>query len=98
MAREVPPLTLPLVRGVLTRRTLFRGAGAVALGTLVAACGTEAQAPRAAAERSAEDLSDSEKVVVWSNWPEYIDVDDASGERPTLDAFTEATGIAVEYN
>lgn len=98
MAREVPPLTLPLVRGVLTRRTLFRGAGAAALGTLVAACGTRAQAPRAAAERSAEDLSDQEKVVVWSNWPEYIDVDDASGERPTLDAFTEATGITVEYN
>jgi spermidine/putrescine transport system substrate-binding protein len=98
MAREVPPLTLPLVRGVLTRRTLFRGAGAVALGTLVAACGTEAQAPRAAAERSAEDLSDREKVVNWSNWPEYIDVDDASGNRPTLDAFTEATGITVEYN
>jgi spermidine/putrescine transport system substrate-binding protein len=98
MDRELPPLTLPLVRGVLSRRTLFRGAGAVALGTALAACGSAPQAPRAAEERAAEDLSDTEKVLNWSNWPEYIDVDDATGERPTLDAFTEATGIEVNYN
>jgi spermidine/putrescine transport system substrate-binding protein len=97
MARDLPPLTLPLLRGTLSRRTLFRGAGAVGLGTLLAACGTEAQAPRAAAERSAEDLSDKEKVVNWSNWPEYIDVDDATGGHPTLEAFTEKTGITVNY-
>ena len=98
MDRELPPLTLPLLRGTLSRRTLFRGAGAVALGSLLAACGTEPQAPRAAAERSAEDLSDREKVVNWSNWPEYIDVDEESGESPSLQAFTADTGIEVNYN
>jgi spermidine/putrescine transport system substrate-binding protein len=98
MARELPPLTLPLVRGALSRRTLFRGAGAVALGSVLAACGTAPQAPRSSGERAAEDLSDTEKVVNWSNWPEYIDVDDESGESPTLQAFTADTGIQVNYN
>jgi spermidine/putrescine transport system substrate-binding protein len=95
--RELPPLTLPLLRGTLSRRTLFRGAGAVALGTILAACGTAPQSPKSSDERAADDLSDDEKVVNWSNWPEYIDVDDATGERPTLVAFTEATGITVNY-
>ena len=63
MDRDLPPLTLPLLRG-----TLSRGAGTVALGSLIAACGTEAQTPRASEERAAEDLSDTEKVVNWSNW------------------------------
>ena len=97
MDRELRPLTLPLLRGTLSRRTLFRGAGAAALGTFLAACGTAAQTPRSSGERAAEDLSDREKVVNWSNWPEYIDVDEATGKRPSLEAFTAATGIAVNY-
>ena len=96
MDRDLPPLNLPLLRGTLSRRTLFRGAGTVALGGLIVACGTKAQAPKASAERAADDLSDEEKVVNWSNWPEYIDVDDA-GKRPTLEAFTEKSGITVNY-
>jgi spermidine/putrescine transport system substrate-binding protein len=97
VTRELPPLTLPLLRGTLSRRTLFRGASAVALGTVLAACGTEPQQPTSSDERAADDLSDDEKVVNWSNWPEYIDVDDETGERPSLAAFTEATGIEVNY-
>jgi len=96
MAPDLPPLTLPLLRGTLSRRTFFRGAGAVGLATLLAACGTEAQAPKSSQERAAEDKSDQEKVVNWSNWPEYIDVDDA-GKRPTLEAFTKKSGITVNY-
>jgi spermidine/putrescine transport system substrate-binding protein len=92
-----PNLSVPLMRGLLTRRTLFRGAGAVALGSLLAACGTPASAPKSDEDRAAEDLSDKDKVVNWSNWPEYIDVDDDTGEHPTLAAFLEATGITVNY-
>jgi spermidine/putrescine transport system substrate-binding protein len=98
MDRNLPPMTLPLLRGTLSRRTLFRGAGAVGMGTLLAACGTKPQAPKASEERAAEDKSDQEKVVNWSNWPEYIDVDDDTGEHPTLEAFTKASGITVNYN
>jgi len=96
MERDLPPLTLPLLRGTLSRRTFFRGAGAAGLAALLAACGTAAQAPKSSQERAAEDKSDKEKVVNWSNWPEYIDVDDA-GKRPTLEAFTKQSGIKVNY-
>jgi spermidine/putrescine transport system substrate-binding protein len=98
MDRDLPPLSLPLLRGTLTRRTLFRGASAVALGGLVAACGTKAQAPQSSQERAGDDLSDREKEVNWSNWPEYIDVDEATGKHPSLEAFTAASGITVNYN
>jgi hypothetical protein len=27
-------------------------------------------------------MSDSEKVVNWSNWPLYLDIDDATGTYP----------------
>jgi spermidine/putrescine transport system substrate-binding protein len=96
MDREPTPLSLPLLRGTLSRRTLFRGAGAVTLGTFLAACGTAPQSQQSSDDRAAEDRSDEEKVVNWSNWPEYIDVDD-NGDRPTLAAFTAATGITVNY-
>jgi spermidine/putrescine transport system substrate-binding protein len=42
-------------------------------------------------------MSDSEKLVNWSNWPEYIDVNDKTQARPTLVAFTKKTGIKVNY-
>ena len=35
--------------------------------------------------------------VAWANWPLYIDIDDETGGYPTLDAFVEASGIAVDY-
>ncbi len=105
--RRTPDLTSPamraaLARGLTTRRTLmtgFLGAGTLAL----AACGSEGSrttssggaAPTAAA--AAEDLSDTEKVVNWSNWPQYIDVSDDEKTRPTLAAFTKETGIEVNY-
>src|SRR3954452_18315919 len=96
MERDTP-LPVPFARGMLTRRTLFRGAGAVALGTFLAACGTSGTAPKSSQDRAAQDRSDEEKIVNWSNWPEYIDVDDATGDHPTLAAFTAATGIKVHY-
>jgi spermidine/putrescine transport system substrate-binding protein len=92
-----PIASAPLLRGALSRRTLFRGAGMVALGSLLAACGTPAAKQSSAADRAAQDRSDEDKVVNWSNWPEYIDVDDATGKHPTLAAFTAASGIKVNY-
>jgi spermidine/putrescine transport system substrate-binding protein len=43
------------------------------------------------------DLSSTEKVVNWSNWPDYIDIGDNLGEYPTLERFTRDTGIRVNY-
>lgn len=86
-----------LARGLLTRRTLMRGLGAAALGVALAGCGSAPANRRSTAERAATDMSDQEKIVNWSNWPEYIDVDDKTQRHPTIEAFTRQTGIKVNY-
>ncbi|WP_347350433.1 spermidine/putrescine ABC transporter substrate-binding protein [Intrasporangium sp.] len=90
-------------RGALSRRRVLGGlAGALAAGTL-AACGSPPQSRRSGsgatptARAAATDRSDVDRIVRWSNWPEYIDVDEQTGRRPSIDAFTKQTGIAVEY-
>ncbi|MEU6607480.1 spermidine/putrescine ABC transporter substrate-binding protein [Streptomyces shenzhenensis] len=87
-------------RAALTRRSLVRATagGALAVGGLgaLSACGIPA-AGKTQGGTSAEDRSAKEKVVNFSNWPEYIDVDDSGKSRPTLDAFTRQTGVAVKY-
>ncbi|MFI5914571.1 extracellular solute-binding protein [Dactylosporangium sp. NPDC051541] len=88
----------------LSRRNLMRGllaGGAmVATGGALAACGTK-PAKKNDAEKAAcvgADASASEKKLNWSNWPLYIDVDaNDDKKRPSLDAFTQKTGIAVTY-
>ncbi|MGV9991929.1 polyamine ABC transporter substrate-binding protein [Streptomyces sp. NPDC003374] len=87
-------------RASLTRRSLLRASagGALALGGLgtLSACGIPA-AGKTQGGTSAEDHSAQEKVVNFSNWPEYIDVDDSGKHRPTLEAFTRRTGVRVKY-
>ena len=83
----------------LGRRSFLRGAGlsALALGgpTLLAACGTESQVQTAETCEST-DRSDTEKLLVFSNWPEYID---RKGKAmPSLEAFQTESGITVTYN
>ncbi|MEV7780482.1 spermidine/putrescine ABC transporter substrate-binding protein [Kitasatospora sp. NPDC088351] len=81
-------------RGRLTRRSVLGTAGLLGVGTLTG-CGIPA-AYVDEDRRSAPDRSEQEKRLAFSNWTQYIDVDD-SGRRPTLDAFTEQTGIKVTY-
>ncbi|MFJ3225208.1 PotD/PotF family extracellular solute-binding protein [Streptomyces sp. NPDC086783] len=81
----------------LSRRSLLSAlGGAAALGPL-AGCGVPA-AYVAPGDRAGADLSARERRLTWSNWPLYIDTDDDdTTRRPTLDAFRERTGIAVDY-
>ena len=96
-------LRAALARGTVTRRTAMAGgAGAIALA--LAACGSKGKNPTASGSgsaaptaKAAQDMSDTEKLVNWSNWPEYIDVDDKTQARPSLVAFTKQTGIKVNY-
>ena len=44
--------------------------------------------------RATDELRD---VLRFANWPLYIDVDEKTKKRPTLDEFTERTGIGVDY-
>jgi spermidine/putrescine transport system substrate-binding protein len=95
--RRAPRLSFPVPD--LSRRGFLRGAtiGGVGVGLpgMLAACGTEG-AQVEADDCNNEDKSDSEKVVNFSNWPEYIDV--AGKRMPTLEAFEKQTGIQVNYN
>ena len=105
--RDNPVLRTALLRGMVSRRSAMMGAAGVsaaALGAAGGAAGAEPprggggpRTPAAPTAAAAQDLSDTEKLVNWSNWTEYIDVDDKTKARPTLDAFTKATGIKVNY-
>jgi spermidine/putrescine transport system substrate-binding protein len=91
---------MTIVTRRISRRRLLRNtglAGAAAIGApALAACGTDPV--ETAGGGTAEDLSESEKIVRFDNWPLYIDVDEEDENvRPTLAAFEEETGISVEY-
>lgn len=87
-------------RAALTRRSLLRASAGSALtvGGLgaLSACGIPA-AGKTQGGTSAADHSAEEKVVDFSNWTEYIDVDDSGKHHPTLESFRRRTGIQVRY-
>lgn len=87
-------------RAAMTRRSLLRASagGALTVGGLgaLSACGIPA-AGLAKGGTSAEDHSAAEKTVNFSNWTEYIDLDDSGKRHPTLDTFRRRTGIQVKY-
>ncbi|MCU1439918.1 MAG: spermidine/putrescine transporter substrate-binding protein [Rhodoglobus sp.] len=85
-------LVLQAKRAQLSRRHLLQGAGIGATAMALAACAPSGSS----APKPADDISDSDKTLTWSNWPAYIDEDD-DGNYPTLMRFTEQTGIEVEY-
>ncbi|MBL3665673.1 spermidine/putrescine ABC transporter substrate-binding protein [Streptomyces sp. M2CJ-2] len=87
-------------RAALTRRSLLRAStgGALAVGGLgaLSGCGIP-PAGNTQGGVSAQDHSEKERTVAFSNWTEYMDVDDSGRRHPTLDAFTRRTGIKVTY-
>ena len=90
-----------LAKSSLSRRRVLQDAGIGGVAMVATACGasgsdagTATGAPSAA---TAADLSDTEKTANWSNWPLYLDINDDTGEYPTLKAFQDANGIAVTY-
>jgi spermidine/putrescine transport system substrate-binding protein len=90
-----------LARGLISRRTVMAGmAGVTAVGAL-AACGSAGKTSSAASTKAmvkaATDMSATEKIVNWSNWPSYMDVNTTTKTHPTLDDFTKTTGIKVNY-
>ncbi|GGQ39352.1 spermidine/putrescine ABC transporter substrate-binding protein [Streptomyces mutabilis] len=87
-------------RAALTRRSLLRASagGALAVGGLgtLSACGIP-PAGKTEGGVSSDDRSKEEKVVNFSNWTEYMDVDESGRRHPTLEAFTKRTGVKVKY-
>jgi len=82
-------------RHQMTRRTALAGASATAAALALAACAAPGGAKKALSP--AKDLSDSEKLVIWDNWPYYMDAND-NPQSPTIVGFQKKSGIKVEYN
>ena len=90
-----------LAKSALSRRRLLQAAGIGGVAIAATACGASGSdagtAPGAPSAATAADLSDTDKTANWSNWPLYLDINDETGEYPTLKAFQDANGIAVTY-
>jgi spermidine/putrescine transport system substrate-binding protein len=107
MSDQVPSaFQAALARGLVSRRTAMVGmVGLAGVGAL-AGCGSAGKNPTAGSEggatkslvKAATDTSDTDKLVNWSNWPAYMDVDEKTKSHPSLVAFTQKTGIKVNYN
>ncbi|HET7802240.1 MAG TPA: spermidine/putrescine ABC transporter substrate-binding protein [Humibacillus xanthopallidus] len=104
--KDNPMLRAALMRGLVSRRSAMMGVAGVGAAAFLAACGSAGKnastggasggvASRTAA--AAQDMSDAEKVINWSNWTEYIDTSKDGKSRPSLDAFQKKTGIKVNY-
>jgi spermidine/putrescine transport system substrate-binding protein len=82
------------VREQLTREELLRraafGAALVSVPGFAAACGSS----KSSSGGGKQELA---KTLRFSNWPLYIDVNEKTKRRPTLDAFTKKFGVKVAY-
>ena len=82
----------PLTRKQLLERAAL-GSAALTLPGFLAACGGgDDQAT--ATTQAAKELGDR---LRFSNWQLYIDIDEKTKKRPTLEQFTKETGVAVDY-
>jgi spermidine/putrescine transport system substrate-binding protein len=86
--------------GGTSRRRLLAGLGGGALAGL-AGCtwggGDDTPGAGASPTRSAAASASPEGPLVWSNWPDYIDVRSKPPRHPTLARFSDRTGIEVDY-
>jgi len=111
MVEDRPPIDRALLRGLtlprFSRRDLFRYAGTVlggaALSSLLQACGRSTSPPASGSGTLAAtfDWSAQQKAgtLNFANWPLYMDKGKVEGEvvHPSLQKFTEDTGIEVQY-
>jgi spermidine/putrescine transport system substrate-binding protein len=86
MSKEssLSPEAKSVLGAMVSRRAVLAGAGGLGAAGLLAACG-------------GSDSADSANSVRWGNWPLYLDYDEDTKKYPTLDKFSEQTGITAEY-
>ena len=107
MSDQVPSVfQAALARGLVSRRTAMTGMAGLAGVAGLVACGSAGKNPTAGSTggattksrvKAATDTSDTDKLINWSNWPSYMDIDEKTKSHPTLVAFTKKTGIKVNY-
>ena len=94
MKRPFERMNDPITREQLLRRAAVGGV-TLSLPGILAACGggdgIEGQQPAETGATTVEQVLADEITV--SNWPFYIDQNDDATKFPTLDKFTEATGV-----
>ncbi len=106
---EQQPIDPALWRGLRQSRTSRRGflkaagagAGALSLSSILAACGTSGVSTNAPTENGVGSATwwsqqPETKTLNYANWPYYIDV--SHGKHPSIDQFTQETGIDVSYD
>lgn len=90
----------------ITRRELLRrsavGGAAFSLPALVAACGGDGGGIEGQNQTTAEQAAEQQdttlaKTLTISNWPLYIDVEEKTKKRPTIEDFQRETGVRVRY-
>ena len=86
----------PLTRKQLLERAALGGA-ALTLPGFLAACGGGDEEQRAAVARPPQAAKELADQLRFSNWQLYIDIDEKTKKRPTLDQFTSETGVDVDY-
>ena len=90
-------MTRPLTRRQLLERAALGGAALTVPGFL-AACGGDgiegSGTTTGTTTAASKELAD--KLTI-SNWTLYIDIDEKTKKRPTLEQFTQETGVEVEY-
>ncbi|MEN9516933.1 MAG: hypothetical protein RL590_1470 [Actinomycetota bacterium] len=91
--QSLSPEARAIIRAQITRRSLLVGAGAIGAATLLASCSNESDSEGIV---SPEDVGGT---VRWANWTAYLDQKKVDGKRtyPSLNKFTESTGIEVDY-
>jgi spermidine/putrescine transport system substrate-binding protein len=106
---DIPPDVSPdLLRGLIqprmTRRGFLQAGGLAALAAGLAACGVSGakQGPTgSAATKAAKSFWQQQKKagqLNFANWPLYIDVGKNKNDHPSLNLFTQQTGIHVTYD
>ena len=86
----------PQKKGVSRRGVLIGGAVGVAGIGAISVLGNLNSGGSVEGDCISTDISDSDKKLNVSNWPEYMDEDDGDYVS-TLTAFQQSTGIAVSY-
>jgi len=83
----------------LSRRTLLKrtGAGALSLGLVgfLAACGDDDGG--GTSEAQVIPKGEISQTLTFANWPLYIDTDEETNQRPTLQKFQREYGTRVKY-
>jgi spermidine/putrescine transport system substrate-binding protein len=87
MSKEssLSPEAKSVLGAMVSRRAVLAGAGGLGAAGLLAACG------------GGSDSTDGANSVRWGNWPLYLDYDEDTKKYPTLDKFSEQTGITAQY-